>query len=86
MCDKMFGNRKEVQKYVEIRKIRGKTLRKGSPKYECEYVSKVKNEISLNVDEQQDAIIHLKEYCDIDDIYSQRKDKAVCKTYNQPFA
>ena len=26
------------------------------------------NELKLNVDEQQEDIIHLKEYCDIDDI------------------
>ena len=30
--------------------------------------NKVKNELKLNVDEQQDAIKHLKEYCDIDNI------------------
>ena len=46
----------------------------------------MKNELNLNVDEQQDAIKHLKEYCDIDDIEPPWKDKAVCKTCNQPFA
>ena len=29
---------------------------------------KWKNELKLNVDEQQDAIKHLKEYCDIENI------------------
>ena len=48
--------------------------------------NKVKNELKLNIDEQQDATKHLKEYCDIDDIEPPRKDKAVCKTCNQPFA
>ena len=43
-------------------------MRKGSPKYVNENANKVKNELKLNVDEQQDAIKHLKEYCDIDDI------------------
>ena len=61
-------------------------MRKGSPKYESEYVNKVKNEISLNVDEQQDAKKHLKEYCGIDDIEPPWKDRAVCATCNQPIA
>ena len=43
-------------------------MKKGSPKYESENENKVKNQLKLNVDEQQDAIKHLKEYCDIDDI------------------
>ena len=43
-------------------------MKKGSPKYESEKAKKVKNQLNLNVDEQQDAIKHLKEYCDIDDI------------------
>ena len=51
-----------------------------------ENANKVKNELELNVDEQQDAMTHLKEYCDIDDIDPRRKDKAVCKTCYQPFA
>ena len=42
-------------------------MKKGSSKYENEKTNKVKNELELNVDEQQDAIKHLKEYCDIDD-------------------
>ena len=46
----------------------------------------MKNEPKLNVDEQQDAIKHLKGYCDVDDIEPPWKDKAVCKTCNQPFA
>ena len=41
---------------------------KGNPKYDCKITNKVKYELKLNVDEQQDAIKHLKEYCDIDDI------------------
>ena len=39
-----------------------------SPQYESEKANKVNNELKLNVDEQQDDIKHLKEYCDIDDI------------------
>ena len=61
-------------------------MKKGSPKYESKNAKKLKNWLKLNVDEQQDAIKHLKEYCDIDDIDSQWKNKAVCKTCNQPFA
>ena len=57
-----------MKEYVEIRKIRRKTQKNGSPKYESENVNKVKNELKLNVNEEQDAIQHLKEYCDIDDI------------------
>ena len=48
------------KKYVEIRKIGRKTMKKGSPKYESENTKKIKYEISVNVDEQQDAIKHLK--------------------------
>ena len=61
----------------------------GSPKYESEKYEKnmkVKNEHKLNVDEQQGAIKHLKQYCDIDDIEPPWKDKAVCVTCSQPFA
>ena len=57
-----------MKKYVEIRKVRRKTLTNGSSKYESENINQVKNELKLNVDQQQDAIKHLKEYCDIDDI------------------
>ena len=46
----------------------------------------MRNEPRLNVDEQQDAIKHLKEYSDIDDLEPQWNDKAVCKTCDQPFA
>ena len=46
----------------------------------------MKNDLKLNVDQKQDALKHLKEYCDIDDIKSLWKDKAVLVTYNQPFA
>ena len=34
----------------------------GSPQYESEKANKVNNELMLNVDEQQDDILHLKEY------------------------
>ena len=53
-------------------------MKKGSPKYESEKAKKVKNLLNLKVDEQQDAIKHLKEYCDIDDIEPPWKEKAVC--------
>ena len=43
-------------------------MKKGSPKYESENANKVKNQRNLNVDEQQDAIKHLKDYCDLDGI------------------
>ena len=75
-----------MKKYVVIRKIWRKTMKKGCPKYESDNANKVKNELKLDIDEQQDAIKHLKEYYDIDDIESPWKDKAVCKTCNQPFA
>ena len=39
---------------------------KGSTKYESENAKKMKNELKLHVDEQQDDIKHLKEYIDID--------------------
>ena len=37
-------------------------------------------ELKLNVDEQQDDIKHLEEYCDIDDIEPIRKEIYVCVT------
>ena len=43
-------------------------------KYESENANTVKNELKLNIDEQQDAIKHLKEYGDIDDIEPPWKD------------
>ena len=46
----------------------------------------MKNELKVNVDEQQNCITHLKEYWDIDDIDPHEKEKAVCVTCNQPFA
>ena len=46
-------------------------MKRGSPKYDNEKANKVKNELKLNLDGQQDAITHLKEYCDIDDIDPQ---------------
>ena len=45
-----------------------KTMKKGSPKYESKNANNVKKEINFNIYEQQDAIKHLKECCDIDDI------------------
>ena len=48
-----------MKKNVEIRKIRRKTMKKGSQKYESEKANKVKNELNVNVDEQQDAIKQL---------------------------
>ena len=59
---------------------------KDRPKYESENSNKVKNELKLNVDGQQDAININKEYCDIDDIEPSWKDKAVFVTCSQPFA
>ena len=48
-------------------------MQKGSPKYEKEKAKKVKNQLNFNVDEQQDAIKHLKEHWDIDDIDPNEK-------------
>ena len=45
-----------------------KDNKKGSPKYKSANANKRKNELRLDIDEPQDAIQHLKEYCDIDDI------------------
>ena len=39
--------------------------KEGSPKYESVKANKVQNELNLTVNEQQDVIKHLKEYCDI---------------------
>ena len=58
---------------MEIMKIWRQTMEKGSPKYDNEKANKVKNELKLNVDEQQDAIKLLKEYFDIDDIDPNEK-------------
>ena len=52
-------------------------MKKGSQKYESSKANKVKIEIKLNVDEQQDAIKHLIEYCGIDDIDNHEK-KRLC--------
>ena len=57
-----------VKKYVENREIRRKNMEISSPQYESETANKANNELKLLVDEQQDDIKHLKEYCDIDDI------------------
>ena len=65
-----------MKKYVENRKIGRKTMKNAN---------KVKNELKLNVDEQQDNIKHLKEYCEIDDKKPPWKDKAVFVAWNQPF-
>ena len=61
-------------------------MKKSNPKCLSKNVNKVKNEPNLKVDAQQDAIKHLKEYCDINDIEPPWKCKAVCKTWNKPFA
>ena len=45
---------------MKSRKIRRKTMEKGSPKYENKNAYKLKNELKLNVDEQQDAMKHVK--------------------------
>ena len=50
-------------------------MKKGSHKYEGENANKVKSECKLNVDGQQYAIKHVKEYCDIYDIESRWKNK-----------
>ena len=52
-------------------------MEKGSPKYDNEKANKVKNELKLNVHEQQDAIKLSKEYFDIDDIDPNEK-KMLC--------
>ena len=39
---------------------RKKNRKIGSPQYESEKANKVNNEVTLNVDEQQDDITHLK--------------------------
>ena len=52
-------------------------MKKGIPKYESEKANKEKNELKINVDEQQDAIQHLKQYCDIDDIDPHEKKSCV---------
>ena len=41
---------------MEIMKIWRQTMEKGSPKYDNEKANKVKNELKLNVDQQQVAI------------------------------
>ena len=52
-------------------------MEKGSQKYDNEKVNKGKNELKLNVDEQQDAITHLKDYCDIYNMDPNKK-KRLC--------
>ena len=44
------------------------------------------NEFKVNVDEQQDYIKHLKEYCDMDDIEPLCKEMDMCVTCNQTIA
>ena len=66
-----------MKKSMEIRKLRRKTKKKGSQKYKSSKANKVKIEIKLNIDEQQDAIKHLIEYCGIDDIDNHEK-KRLC--------
>ena len=58
-------------------------MKNGSPKYESENANKEKNGLMLNIDDQQDAIKHLKEYYDIEPPW---KDNTVCVTCNQSFA
>ena len=45
----------------------------------------MKNKLNWNVYKQQDAIKHLKEYCDIDHIEPQWMDKGAFVACNQPF-
>ena len=52
-------------------------MEKGGPKYDNDKTNKVKNELKLNVDEQQGAIKLWKEHFDIDDIYPNEK-KRLC--------
>ena len=62
---------------MEIMKIWRQKMEKGIPKYNNDKANKVKNELKLNVDQQQDAIKLLKEYLDIDDIDPNEK-KRLC--------
>ena len=39
--------------------------------------TRVKNELKLTIDEQQDALKHLNEYCDIDEVDPHEK-KSLC--------
>ena len=48
-------------------------MKKGSPKYENEKANKVKKEHMLNVDKEQNAMKHLKELCDTEDINPHEK-------------
>ena len=54
------------------------------PYYESEKFKNMNNEFKVNVDEQQDDIKHLKEYCDIDEIEPLWKEMDV--TCNQTIA
>ena len=47
-----------MKKYVEIRKIGRKTMKKSRLNYENKNTNKVKNKLKLNFSEQQDAIKH----------------------------
>ena len=58
-----------IKKYVENIEIRGKNQEKRNQQYESEKVNKVNNNPKLNVDDQIDAIKHLKEHL---------KQKALC--------
>ena len=65
-------------------------------KSEFENTIEVNNELKLNVDEQQYAINHLKEQCNIYDEYDtqeitaartpMKKKRSVCVTFNKKFA
>ena len=62
---------------MEITKLTRKKIKKGSQKYDKEKANKVENKFKLNVDEQQDGLQDLKEYCELDDIDSREK-KRLC--------
>ena len=56
-----------VKKDMENKKIMRTNMKISSTKVNYEKTIDVNNEFKLNVDEQQDAINHLKEQCDICD-------------------
>ena len=73
-----------MKKSVEIRKIGRKTMKKAVQDMKIKKANKVKNKLKVIVDERQDAIKHLNEYCDTDNIDPHEK-KRLCVTYNQQF-
>ena len=63
---------------MKIKKIRKNTIEKGSQKMKMKRPIKLKKKkLKLNVDQQQDAMKHLKENCDIDDI-NLHEQKRLC--------